>query len=173
MDDHMCLFSCVFISFILWIFLQEFIRRIVSIANSCIVRLECYILLIPFNVYFGFICRYPFNWKTPFGYIAAMSFQLFIFIISLIICFSSMLFPISFCVFLTAFCEDLENDLHEQNENLRIHSAPKIGQTNANRNEMKQKICDIIRFHCDAKQLSRRNFIRNSIFYTVLLYFIN
>lgn len=160
MDYHMCLCSCNYIPFILWILLQEFIRRIISIGNSCIVRSECYILLIPFNVYFDFISRYPFNWKTPFGYIVAMSFQLFMFIIALIICFSSKLFPISFCVFLTAFCEDLENDLHEQNENMRIHAASKIRQTNANRNEMKQNICGIIRFHCDAKQLSRKNFIR-------------
>lgn len=99
--------------------------------------------------------RLPYNWRTPFGYLSTMTLQIFITFLIISITFSALAFAIGFCVFLSALCSDLENDLHQLNENIRAHVALRKHLKKANSIKIELKICEIIRFHCDAKQLSR------------------
>lgn len=64
------------------------------------------------------------------------------------------MFIVIHCVFLIAFCSDLENELRTLNKIIKIEMSGKKKLSARRRIEVKRKLFDIIKFHCDAKQFS-------------------
>lgn len=96
-----------------------------------------------FSTNFGSICRYPFNWKTPIGYLFALLSQ----------CGSSLVILYTVCPticllvgtswLLIGCCEDIANELPHLNQ-FRI----------AQRGELKERICSIAQMYADVKEFS-------------------
>lgn len=61
------------------------------------------------------------------------------------------------CQYLVAFVHDIKEKLHDLNNDVRIRSKIYTIQENI---EVKKKLCNAIRFHGDAKQLSESNLLR-------------
>lgn len=71
-----------------------------------------------------------------------------------LVCYSGILFIVAHCLFLIAFCSDLENELLILNQSIetKINEKNKILPSRCI--EIKKELCEIIQFQCDAKQLS-------------------
>lgn len=87
-----------------------------------------------------------------------MFFQSYTTYVTALILFATILIPVSHCVFITAFCSDLENDVHILNEIIKIESEKKKKLPADVVIEIKRKFSKIIQFQCDAKQLSGKDF---------------
>lgn len=89
------------------------------------------------------LLRFPFNWRTPFGYLIAFFSQTVTFFCCLQYCSGVLCSFYGFCWILMAFGKDITREWIEINN---IVVSPK---------DLKRKIIDIIRFHSKVKQLSR------------------
>lgn len=87
-----------------------------------------------------------------------MFFQSYTTYVTALILFATILIPVSHCVFITAFCSDLENDVRMLNEIIKIESEKKRKFPADVVIEIKRKLCKIIQFQCGAKQLSEKDF---------------
>lgn len=110
---------------------------------------------INFHTNFCFFIRFPFETKSPIGYIVAIIIQATgICVISMIGLFA-ILFPVGHCLFLITFTLDLHDEIRMLNESMkieryRIKKRPVNFHIGTNKN-----LCKIIQFQCDVKQLSR------------------
>lgn len=86
--------------------------------------------------------RFPFDWKTLHGYLAAytIEFAAIYYIVYIAFCHSS--FFIGSCEILMAFAKDLKQQLHVL-----------IEKPDQKQSEFKKKLSEFVQFHCDAKQL--------------------
>lgn len=92
--------------------------------------------------------------QTPIGYIVTILIQSvgsFV-IISGLLC--TVLFPVAHCVFIITFCSDLESELFVLNEIIQNECEKKSPFSTNAIIKIRGKLCKIIRFYCDAKQLS-------------------
>lgn len=72
-------------------------------------------------------------------------------------------FPVAHCVFVTAFCDDLQSEIQTLNKSLKIGGVKKKNNPIENdkkekipinrHKEIAEKLFKIIQFTCDAKQL--------------------
>lgn len=67
-----------------------------------------------------------------------------------------------FCKFLNSFASDLKVHLCQLNESY-TRNTKKISKA-----KIREQLCDIIQFHCDARQLSYSNFISRKSFFRTL-----
>lgn len=99
---------------------------------------------------------FPFEWRSPFGYIAAEIIQsIGIYVVAMIFYFVFFV-TIAHCVFLIAFCLDRDNELLMLDEIIktRIVNKKKKLSTHKFCLEVKKQLCKFIRFQCETKQLS-------------------
>lgn len=96
--------------------------------------------------------------KTPIRYVATIIIQSAEVHACVIVCLCLILIPVAHCEFLIAFCADLKIELCMLNEMIKIESQRKQGFSTKSMNIIRIKFCKIVRFHCDAKQLSDNNF---------------
>lgn len=92
--------------------------------------------------------------KTPIGYIVTILIQSIELYAVVFIWLSTVLIPVAHCVLIVAFCTDLKNELRIWNEKIKIESKQKNPIPSKIKLENKQKLCKILRFYGDAKQLS-------------------
>lgn len=69
-------------------------------------------------------------------------------------CYNLILITVAHCVFLIAFCSDLENEIRILNENFKFENEKKKRCSTSRLIELKKQLCEFIQFQCDAKQLS-------------------
>lgn len=104
------------------------------------------------------IFRYPFDWQTPYGFLASNLIQTVttVFYVQAFLCPFILTCGLSW--FLTTFGLDISERLCELNKGLAFVKNRKI--STKQRIEKKKIFNDIIRFHSDAVQLSFQNPIR-------------
>lgn len=100
---------------------------------------------------FTWILRLPYEWRAPIPYIASSLFLYSIPFYGAMMFIVTISLYIGFCVFGIAFVHDIQLNLQDLNagvfnEHINITAEKRI--------EMKDKFCDIIRFHIAAKQLN-------------------
>lgn len=103
------------------------------------------------------IFSFPFNWKSPFGYIVAVSLQAFGMYFISMISFCAILFIISQCEFSITFSLDIEEQFRMLNKSIEFQSEKKKKKEKPPMGlniEIEKQLCEIIRFECDIKQLS-------------------
>lgn len=110
----------------------------------------CFLILFNFSSYF----RWPFDWKTPFNYIAVVIFQSIAAYIIILILLCTILIPVAHCVFIMAFCSDLRNDVRVLNVLIKIESGRNQSIKRNDIIEIKKELCKNIEFYCSVKQLS-------------------
>lgn len=102
------------------------------------------------SVYIHAIWRYPFDWRTPNGYVLCMFIQS-VEASVIVLCIAATLpLIVGVCMFAGDFVLDIEHNLHELNEQFvgakgRPMSFQEIVRT-------KEKLIDNIQFHSDARE---------------------
>lgn len=92
--------------------------------------------------------RFPFDWKTPSGYLASVFIQSSCTFFSSELYLITLIIIIGLCSFVTDFVSDLEQDLRDLNSDL-IGIKNGIFPT-ADRIKIKTKLIDVIKFHSEA-----------------------
>lgn len=72
---------------------------------------------------------------------------------------SALWFPVAHCVFLIAFCTDLDNTLCILNEGINLKYEQNKAFSTSAIVEVKKTFGEIIRFQCDAKQFSENIYL--------------
>lgn len=88
--------------------------------------------------------RVPFNWKSPFGYLIALSLEAISAFYTTTFCVSGLGFFIAFCWILLAFAKDIRFKLITLNKYCR----------DADRNDLKfvRRLYQLIRMHQNGRQ---------------------
>lgn len=105
-----------------------------------------------------FFFRFPFDTKTPAGYVASIFAQSVEAYVVLCIWLCAVWFPVAHCVFIIAFCSDLKNEVLILNQSIKIECEKNMFLSRNAIDEIKEKLFKIILFHCDAKKLSEYKF---------------
>lgn len=98
--------------------------------------------------------RLPYDWRPTFTYLGTYFLQGLSLSFFTITFYVTMFLHIGFCLYSFAFVSDLKFSLFELNA--EIVSVFKRPETSRNTVKHKQKLYEIIRFHCDAEQLSNK-----------------
>lgn len=93
---------------------------------------------------------FPFDWKTPAGYLASIAIQSVNVFLSTEMFFITLIITIGLCLLVTDFVLDLEQDIYRLNADL-IGRKDKIFSA-AERIEIKKKLIGIVQFHSEAKE---------------------
>lgn len=93
--------------------------------------------------------RYPFDWKTPVGYIGCILIQALSFLCAAEAFIAVLVFIIGFCYFMTDFANDFRQNFLELNEYLMKANDNLIA---IDSNEIMKRLTDLIQFHSDAKE---------------------
>ncbi|XP_055309036.1 uncharacterized protein LOC129572943 [Sitodiplosis mosellana] len=121
----------IVLQFILWSFIQ-YIRS--DYSN------DSFHLIYPYVV--------PFNWRSPFGYMAIVPFQLIGILSCSEVCVIVLCLFTGLCLVMTTFVSDIEANLDIMNEYLlkanELNSTQQI--------ELNNRLYTIIKFHSDAKE---------------------
>lgn len=112
--------------------------------------------------------RYPFNWKTPIGYMMIVFYQSVVTYLTASILFYSMLMTVAHCMFIVSFCTDVKNDIRMLNEFIKIESDKKKKFSAAAINKIKKMLKDIILFHVDTKELNKNRFHNHHLHIIIL-----
>lgn len=99
-----------------------------------------------FLVFFLPLCRLPFNWKTPFGYVVASSFFYGTTSTIAISIAPIISLGIGFCQFIIFFINENTRDVHVCNDFAK--------NAVANPTKMKKQFCTLIQNYCCVKELS-------------------
>lgn len=97
-----------------------------------------------YDGFFFYLPRFPFNWKTPFGYLFAFSSQCLEAITTISSLLPMMCFLAGSCWLLVYFIEDITNDLSRFN----LKSEKK-----ANARKKNEQFCNIMKLHGNLKRL--------------------
>lgn len=110
----------------------------VSIANELnrINTIKCFIVFV--------LSRFPFDWKTPFGFLMAIFSQMFGALFIVVIAMQVMNLVYESCWFFVAIARDLTKELAEFNKDVR--------PSNGNREQMTKRFCKLAQTFSDAKQ---------------------
>lgn len=103
---------------------------------------------------FLFFVRFPFETKSPLGYIVAIILQATGICVISLICTFAILFPVAHCLFLITFTLDLDDEIRMLNDATKIESYRKEKLSANRRIEIYKELFKIIQFQCDLKQLS-------------------
>lgn len=96
------------------------------------------------------IKRYPFDWKTPVGYVACLVIQIPSIFILVEVYVDILALFVGFCTFMTDFANDLSENLRKMNEDFnRVING---NSTIIERTDIKSNFMDIIQFHSDARE---------------------
>lgn len=108
------------------------------------------------NIYF----RFPYvNEKTPIGYLFISLFTIASLYYLLTIIFCILFIHFGFCILLMTFPIDVKQNINKIEEKIKVSISQKGKFSKTEVVEIKKSVRDIIQFHGDAKQLSRkRNF---------------
>lgn len=89
--------------------------------------------------------RFPFNWKTPIGYLVAVALQIIVasFPLRYLSCF--MTFPLGGHLFTVTIANDVIADMKSINDDVKIWKSETYIYT---------KLLELIHLHSDGKQLS-------------------
>lgn len=142
---------------------------LINIIIYCIQQREIQIYLLIINNSFLFklkfssknkilFLRYPFNWKTPLGYITIICYQAAVTYLTASILFYSMIMTVAHCMFVVAFVSDVKNDIRTLNEVIQIEIDEKKRFSATAINKIKKLLSENILFHVNAKQLSKHMF---------------
>lgn len=94
-------------------------------------------------------CRFPFDWKTPFGYLVGVSIQ-GVSMWSVVFCVHNALcLLVGLCWIMIAFIIDIETEFKTLNKKYRHKNGQFIKYK-----EFRQQFYQIVQFHSDVKQLS-------------------
>lgn len=93
----------------------------------------------------GSACRFPFDWKNPWGFLLTAIITYTLAQFALTYAAHLIAHGIGMNLFIVALIEDVKLSLFELNDGIKSGSM--------NRLQIHQKISDYIQFHCDAKQL--------------------
>lgn len=96
--------------------------------------------------------RYPFDWQTPYGFIACTIFQATFGAIAIVACLSSYILTYGICHFVTTFTTDIAERLRELNEGLYLLRNGHFNEKQ--RIEKTDCLKEIIQFHSEAIKLS-------------------
>lgn len=88
------------------------------------------------------------------GYMIAMAIQLTQSYIIIYVWLGALWFPVAHCVFLIAFCTDIENELRMLDRIITLSGEQEKIFSTTDLIKIKKRLRGIIRFQCDAKQLS-------------------
>lgn len=92
--------------------------------------------------------------KTPIGYVVTLLIQSIELYAVVFIWLCTILIPVAHCVFIIAFCSDLENDMRILNEIIKIENDKKKKFRTIANNGIMEKLIKILRFYGNVKQLS-------------------
>lgn len=98
----------------------------------------------PFEIH----CSVPFNWKSPYRYIAVIPFQLIGIISCSEVCVIVLCLYTGLCLVMTTFVSDIEANLDIMNEHLSTTNELTLQQ----QIELRTCLYEIIKFHSDAKE---------------------
>lgn len=90
------------------------------------------------------------NWKTPTGYLAAVSIQFYWLFGGFFITMTLLLTFAGFCMLFSAFVADIQKQLSNLNDEI----SKKYTFGTVNSTQLKRHLCEIIEFHYIAKQFS-------------------
>lgn len=91
--------------------------------------------------FFFYILRYPFNWKTPFGYIICALIQTITQFVAGGIFVAILIMVVGFCSLVKAFILDIEENLIQLNEGV-VECKQQV--------KMMKKLFDVIEFHSES-----------------------
>lgn len=103
------------------------------------------------NDYQIFCCRYPWNVKTPFGYLVSSLLQSVSVFYTAAVNQTPVLYHMEICAFLNCFIWDMEKHLEELNKRITQKS---IKLTPIQRAMARQNFCNIMRFDAKVRELS-------------------
>lgn len=103
-----------------------------------------------------FICRYPYNWRTPCGYFVTSIILGVLFISEALIYTCCNILYFGACTFLVAFCADFQGLAKFDYE---IINAPRCLQISKAESHLKLKrmFGDLVKFHCDMIDLAKKS----------------
>lgn len=139
---------------LIWILFWRFFWWTLSFTISSHVRFNLFIRNDRITKQIISISRFPFDWKTPIGYIVAIIFQSILMCITTMNCTCAILFPIAHCVFLITFCFDLQKELRTLNKIIKSKCGENKKRPTNRYIEIKKQLSKIIQFQCEAKELS-------------------
>lgn len=103
-----------------------------------------------------FSFRFPFDWRTPIGYMFATSIQILFFFCVLEVFVTFLIVYVSVCQFAIAFVEDLEESFRKFENSVRNCG----GQfSDSKQKALYLNLCRIVHFHVTVIQLSIKNSI--------------
>lgn len=106
--------------------------------------LQCFFFLLKFYV------RFPFDWKTPIGYVFCSFIETKIIYVQVLLFSSILALTVGFCLFIASFANDIKEKIHQLNK--YIISLEAGNWTTEQRAECKKKIQEIIQFHTKARE---------------------
>lgn len=144
----------IVLQFILWSFIQYFTS---DFSNDSFRLIYPYLWVWIFSVFkfnylwlksFEIYCSVPFNFRSAYGYIAVIPFQLIGIISCSEVCVIVLCLYTGLCLVMTTFVSDIEANLNIMNESLSTTSEFTLRQ------QIELKIClyETIKFHSDAKE---------------------
>lgn len=98
-----------------------------------------------------FVCRYPWNVETPFGYFLCSLIQSVSVFYTAAVNQSPVLYHMEVCTFLNGFICDMEKHLEELNKSITLKS---IKLTSRQRTIARLEFCNIMRFDAEVRELS-------------------
>lgn len=97
------------------------------------------------------LSRYPFDWKTPSGYLGCISIQISAtFTLSALFTYTILL-TIAFCMVTISFVQEIEGNLRNLNRKLITTENEKLSV--AKQIKIKRKFFEIIRFYLEIREL--------------------
>ncbi|XP_055296830.1 odorant receptor 22c-like [Sitodiplosis mosellana] len=93
--------------------------------------------------------KYPFNWKTPFGYMVCAFIQTITVHAAGQIFVSVLILVVGFCIFVRAFISDIQDNLLQLNEDFETE-IDRLNLCTKERVELKEKLIGIIEFHSES-----------------------
>ena len=96
-----------------------------------------------------FLISYPFNWRTPLGYVACVFIQVVQIIVAAEIYASGNMFTIGACMQIANFAADIKEKLHQFN---RIIISSDNELTIDDQIILRKRLNEIIEFHSEARE---------------------
>ena len=101
---------------------------------------------------FIFLISYPFDWKTPLGYVVCVFIQVITLIAAIDLYVSVVVLTIGFCMLIADFASDIKEKLRQFNRILI--SSDEL--TTDDRIVLKKRLSEFIEFHSEARELSAK-----------------
>lgn len=114
-------------------------------------------------LFFNFSLRTPFNWKTPFGYLATLLAETFALYSTVLMCAPFVCFLVGPCSLFIYFAKDITDDFRLLDADDKNDRSERTGKIN-------EHFCNAVQLFADAKQLSWKVLLAAAM---CLIYFCN